>query len=144
MRVFSFFLIICFSALSCDKGIPYGDDAISGPLCAPIVISHEIYQDLDPNQASVSEVSIDGDCLIVKLGVSGCDSDHIINMISDGGIAESNPPQITFDFLDKNPQVCLAFFMIERHFDLAAIRDLIEDDIIIRFRNSEFSILYKE
>ncbi|MFT4534569.1 MAG: hypothetical protein ACJA1A_002889 [Saprospiraceae bacterium] len=144
MRVFPFFIITCFLALSCDKKTPYGDDAISGSPCTAVIISNEVYQDLDPNQASVSELSIEGDCLKVKLGVSGCDSDHMINMISNGGIAESNPPQITFDFQDENPQVCLAFFMIEREFDLVPIRDLIEDDIIIRFRNSEHSILYIE
>ena len=143
MRVFSFMLFFGLLFSSCDKGIPYGDDALSDPSCLPVIISNEIFQGLDPNQASVSEVSIEGDCLTVNLGVSGCDSDHIISMISDGGISESLPLQITFDFQDNNPQLCEAFFIIEHQFDLSAIRDLIEDDIMIRFRNSDHSILYK-
>jgi hypothetical protein len=142
MRVFSFLILFSVFALSCDKNLAYGD-GISVPDCTPVIISIENYQDLDPNQVFVSEVSLKGDCLTVNLGISGCDSDHVITMISSGAIAKSLPPQITFDFQDNNPQMCEAFFNIERQFDLSPIRQLIEDDIIIRFRNSEHSILYK-
>lgn len=143
MRLFFIILLFGVFALSCDKEIQSGDDVISALLCSPVIISSDFYQDLDSNQVSLTEVSIEGDCLTVKLGVSGCVLDRVINMISSGEIAESNPPQITFELQDEIPQLCQAFFMIERQFDLSPIRNLFEDDIIIRFRDSDKLILYK-
>lgn len=144
MRVFPFLFCFVFIAFSCDKKKTLGGDGISVPECEAVVISNSIFQDLAPNQATLIELSIEDDCLTLLLGISGCDADHTLNMISDGGIAESLPVQITFDFQDENPQDCEAYFELDRQFDLSPIRDLIEDDIIIRFRNSDSSILYKK
>lgn len=136
MRVFSFFLFFAFFLSSCDNN----EEQV--PYCSPIIISQELYQDLVPNQVNVTEVALDEDCLTVTMAISGCDNEHTINMISDGEIAESFPVQITFDFEDLNPQDCEALFMIDRQFDLSELRDLVEGDISIRFRNSDKSILY--
>ena len=143
MRVFPFLFFLVLLTLSCDKvHMPYGDEEVSMPECEEILISNSTFQDLMPNQATVIELSIEDDCLAVKLGIGGCDVDHMLNMISDGGIDESFPPQISFDFQDENPQDCEAYFEVDRQFDLSPIRDLVEEDVIIRFRNSELSILY--
>lgn len=141
MRVFSFLFCFVLLALSCDKEVP-NDEGTSVPECEAVIISNSIFQGLASNQATLIELSIEDDCLTVMLGISGCDADHTLNMISDGGIAESLPVQITFDFQDENPQDCEAYFVVERQFDISPIRDLIKDDIIIRFRNSNSSILY--
>ncbi|MGK0317476.1 MAG: hypothetical protein ACI86M_003720 [Saprospiraceae bacterium] len=143
MRVFIFLLIFSIFALSCDKKEPVDGDEISLPACAPVIISDEVFQDLDQNEAMVSEVSIYGDCLYLKMGVSGCDSNHVINMVSDGSIDDSLPLQITFDFQDENPQLCEAYFTLFRQYDLVPIRELVKGDIVIRFRNSELSIFYE-
>lgn len=143
MRVFSFLFCFMLLVLSCNKKVSYGDDGISVP-CKTVIISSSIFQDLNPNQVTVTELSIADDCIIATLGFGGCNADHEMKMISDGSIAESLPPQITFDFKDGNPQDCKAYFEVEHQFDLSPIRELIEDDIIIRFRNSDISVLYKK
>jgi len=141
MRVFPFIFCFVLLALSCNKKVTNGD-GMSTSECEAVIISNSIFQELEPNQAAISELSIEDDCLTLMLGFGGCDADHTFKMISDGGIAESLPVQITFDFQDEKPQDCKAYFEIETQFDLSPIRDLITDDIIIRFRNSDSSILY--
>lgn len=136
MRVFYFLFLSLFIA-SCDcSEDPQTDE------CKDIIISQSQFNNLDPNQASVSSLSIEDDCLTVMLGVGGCDTNHDIDMISDGSIAESFPPQITFDFKDLDLQACNAFFQIERQFDLSEIGSVQDGDIWINFRNSDIRILY--
>ena len=144
MRVFSLLLFFGVFSLSCNKEIKHSDDGVILPSCLPIIISSDIYKDLDPNQASVIELSIEEDCLTIMLGVNGCVYNYVINMVSDGSIAESLPPQITFDFQDENPLLCEAYITLERQYDLSPIRELVERDISIRFRNSDFSIIYQK
>ena len=136
MRVFSFLLVFSVLALSCDKEISS---------CTPVIISNEIYQDLDPNQVSVLEASIEDDCLYVDIGIGGCDPEHKINLITNGAFAPFDPTSyMFFDFQDENPQLCEAYFTLKRQYDLAPISELINEDIIIAFRNSAITVLYKK
>jgi hypothetical protein len=135
MRVFLCLLI--FLAFSCSDS-----DSNPSDSCIPVIFNESKFNSAQNFGVNLEEFSIDGSCLSVKLGVSGCDDDHTLEMVSDGSIAESLPPQITFDFYDKNPQACQAYFIVEREYDLSPIKELYEDEIIIRFRNSDKSLVY--
>ena len=138
MKVFIFLLFIGVFISSCDKE----DQGMSDTNCIPVIISTLQYSETPPGQVNIVEAEVSDDCLTVSLGVGGCDVNHTINMISDGGIDESFPSQITFDFKDEQPQLCQAYFVVERKFDLLPIRDLTDEDLIIRFRNSAVSVMY--
>ena len=127
MRVF--FCLLLSLLISCSDSM---DDT-----CVSIIIDQSIYNDSDFLQAHLIDYSLEEHCLTVTLSVGGCDADHDIEMVTDGAIAESNPPQITFDFLDKTPQTCYALVQLERSFDLTKISYLIEGDIVVRFRENE-------
>ena len=130
MRVF--YCLLLSLLISCSDS----DKPIDGT-CVPIVIDQSIFNDSDFLPANLIEYSLDENCLMVTLSVGGCDGNHDIDMVTDGAIAESDPPQITFDFRDNTPQSCYALFQLERSFDLTKISELIEGDIVVRFRENE-------
>ena len=69
-----------------------------------------------------------GLCLKVKLGVSGCDDAHDIELVSDGAVAPSDPAWVLFDFYDNNPQLCEAYFIIDNEYDLSPIKEKYGDE----------------
>jgi len=140
MRVFSFFIFLALVMFSCDKNSD--NENMSDSDCTPVIISQSIFQNLTQSQLSIDELSIDGDCLTIKMNLVGCDEDHTIDMITDGGIDESLPVQITFNLRDNKLQDCEAIFQIERQFDLLPVRKLVDGDIRLRFVNSDKTILY--
>ena len=83
------------------------------------------------------EYAIDDNCLKVKLQLSGCDANHAIEMVSDGRFNYTDPPRITFDFYDNNPQLCKALFIVDREYDLSFLKDEHNDDIIVIFRDNK-------
>lgn len=135
MRVF--LCLFIFLAYSCS------DNNDSAPEdCVPVSFDSSKFNSSANYGALINDFTIDGNCLSISLGVSGCDDVHPIEMVSDGAIAESFPPQITFDFYDGTPQDCEAIFTLDREFDLSPIRELYDGEIIIRFRNSDKSVTY--
>lgn len=140
MKLLVFVLFSGVFLSSCHKEIISQSDSN----CVPVVISQDDFLEIPAGQINITQANISDDCLTMTLGISGCDMNHTIKMISDGGIDESLPSQITFDFEDEEPQLCEAYFIIERQYDLLPIRVLTEEDIIIRFRNSALSVLYNK
>jgi hypothetical protein len=76
----------------------------------------------------IDSPTIDGNCLTVMLGYSGCNDGHEMSLITSGDIAESYPVQISFKFLDHNPQACQAFFTQEYQFDLSRLSEILTDE----------------
>lgn len=136
MRVFlCLFIFLVFSCSNSDTDSPDS--------CIPVIFDETKFNSTQNFGVKLDEYSINGSCLTVKLEISGCDDDHTIDMLSDGAIAESFPPQITFDFYDNNLQPCDAYFIVEREYDLSPIKELYDDgDIIIHFRNNDKSVHY--
>jgi hypothetical protein len=137
MRVF--LCLFVFLAFSCSDSDPDFTDT-----CIPVVFEINKFNSAPNYGANLTELSIDGSCLTVKLGVSGCDDDHELEMVSDGAFAKSFPPQVTFDFYAPNPQLCEAYFLIEKQYDLSPLDEFGEEDIIINFRNNDNSITYSQ
>lgn len=135
MRVF--LCLFVFLAFSCSDS-----DTTTSNDCKPVIFDSTKFNSIANFGVGLNDFTLDGDCLNVTISVSGCDEEHPIDMVSDGAIAESFPPQITFDFYDGTPQDCEALFVLERSFDLSPIRDLYDGEIIIVFRNNDKSITY--
>ena len=136
MRVF--FCLLLFTIISCSDS----DNPID-PNCTPVVIDESVFNQDSFNSAAYISHSLDGDCLTVRLGISGCSGDHEIEMVSDGAVMESFPPQMEFDFLDKNLEPCLAFFEVTRQFDLREIADLVSTEVHIGIRGQDGLIVYE-
>lgn len=133
MRVFfCLFLILCFSCSNNDSETPNS--------CVSIIFDESKFNSSENFGINLIEYSLEDFCLKVKLGVSGCDDNHIIDLVSDGAIAPSDPTIVFFDFYDNNPQLCEAYFTLDREFDLEPIQTKYNEDIIVGFRNNQGSI----
>lgn len=136
MRVYLYLFV--FLAFSCSDS-----DTDQSVTCVPVVLEQDKFNSAPNFGTNLNEFSLNGSCLTVKLGISGCDDDHILEMVSDGAIAKTNPPQITFDFYDNNIQDCEAYFIVEREYDLSPINELYDgEEIIVTFRNNDKSFTY--
>lgn len=131
MRVF--LCLFVFVIFSCSDSEP----ADSNGICDPIQVNESKFNSQQSPRVDLLEFELKENCLEVKLGVSGCDDNHTIDMVTDGFLAESLPPQITFDFYDNNLQDCEAYFTIDRSYDLTPIQEIYDGEIIIRFLNND-------
>ena len=97
-------IIVCFLILGLISCSDKDTDVLPSPRCeTAVVVDADLYNATDFEGADLIDFELDGDCLKVQLGVSGCDDNHTIQMITDGHFSFSLPPAITFDFLDENP-----------------------------------------
>jgi len=139
MRVFIFLFFFGFMITSCSED-PQSDN---NQTCTPVVISQSTFNSLEDDVYTIQDLTIEGDCLKIPISFSGCDDDHTFNMVTDGGVDESSPVQITFVLQDNNPQDCEALITIDTEHDLTPLQDLVEGDILIRFRDTDRTILYQ-
>ncbi len=107
-----------------------------------VIISQQEYQNASNDSSAIIDINIDGDCLNVKLGASGCDGNSwIIKLIDSGNIAESYPCQRTLKLSLDNKEECLAFISKEVSFDIKNLRIVGDDKVILNV--GEKSILYE-
>lgn len=141
---FSIFSLIAFTFLvfgSCSKQDNNSTDC--GEL---LLIDQDKYMDISMEPGLfISSPSIEGNCLTITLGYSGCNDGHHIELITSGDVAESYPVQIRFKFLDKDPQACLAFFTQEYQYDLSPLSEVLgtEDKARLIFVQDNQEILWE-
>ncbi len=132
MRVF--YCLLLFFCISCSQS-----DSHSPTDCTAIIADQAKFDSTVNFGPNLLEYTLDEFCLKVKLGVSGCDDNHLIEMVYNGTILKSLPPQVIVDFYDNDPQACEAYFELERQYDLSTLLTSSTDEIVIRFRNNETS-----
>ena len=126
-------LIICFFILfliSCSDT----DDDIA---CKPVIFDKEMFDSQDNFGLQLLDYKLEGNCLKVNLGFSGCSDDHKIELVTDGITPATDPFNvITCDFYDHNPEMCEAYFTVEKEFDIQPIRDRYDGQPEIILRNN--------
>lgn len=133
MRVFFCLFLALFYSCS-DK------DSDLRESCIPVLFDADKYNSSQNFGIDLIDYRLDELCLKVELGVSGCDDAHVIQLISNGAVAPSDPTVVYFDFYDENPQSCKAYFTIEKEYDMTPIKEKYAEDIIVLFRSNEGSI----
>lgn len=112
---------ICLLLSACG-----GDDDHPSVCGNHIIIDADQFNSITDNQLlNILNLSIEGECLNINIGFSGCDDDHDISLVTDGAVAESFPVQIFFKLSDANPQACTAYFEKEYSYDLEDLEDLV-------------------
>lgn len=117
-----FFSALFFLNTACsDDG---GDDTGRATNCDLFVeVNESKYENEQSMHGNIDNVSIQGDCLVVEYGASGCDGSTWQPMLIDAGvIMESFPPQRNVRFVLKNEEACLAYFQEVTSFDIAALQ----------------------
>jgi hypothetical protein len=137
MKNNAIFIILIFSLfLSCSK-----DDTNSSD-CESLIVSNGSFED---KGLVIDSIEFNGVEIKLKVGYSGCTNDHDIDLIWDGLVLETNPPQVNLLVVDNEDlEECLAFFVQEECYDLSSLLDQItsEDQMILNFyQDSTISIL---
>lgn len=108
-----------------------------------VVISADEFQNARYDLLTINNISINGDCLTIDFGSSGCDgSTWVMKLIDSEAIAESYPPQRSLRISFKNEELCDAYFTKTLSFDIKPLR-VSGNKVILHVENFEHPIIYE-
>lgn len=107
-----------------------------------VLISESEYQDAPNDPFSITDMKIEGDCLIVQISASGCDGNTwTVKLIDSGMIAESYPCQRTLRLSLDNKEECTAVPTKEVSFNIKDLQIIGNDKVTLHVSGQE--ILYE-
>ncbi|MTB50459.1 hypothetical protein [Lewinella sp. W8] len=123
---------------------PPDDDEPSNGLCPQAAfIDDDLFDNGQSANFQPTEMTVDGDCLFLTFGASGCSGDSwTFELVGGSAIAESLPPQRGIRFLLDNDEACLAFFTRTVQFDIVDLRAAGEESVTLNLMGSDLSVLY--
>ncbi len=141
-KIFSIVLIIlCFVNMKCEES---DNDVVNSSCDFISVIDKTQYDNLDTANFKFINVEIVDDCIIIKIGASGCSGDNWgFNLVDSGVVAESSPEQRYLKFELVNDEACLAYFERTISFDLLPLQVNGSNEIILHIENVDSSLNYK-
>lgn len=140
MKKLLFLALIGMNFLSCSKN----DKTLSPSVCEKeTLISAEQYLNSTSALFIINNISIDGNCLEISFGSSGCSGDTWEwEFIDSEAILESYPPQRNLKLSLKNEELCAAYITKEASFDISNLQ--VDGDMVyLNISNSNQSILYE-
>ena len=109
-----------------------------------VVIDENEYKNIQTANFEFINAEIIDDCLMIKIGASGCSSDNWgFNLVDSGAVAESSPEQRFLKFQLINDEACLAFFERTVSFNLKSLQVSGSNEIILNLNGFESSLNYK-
>lgn len=132
--LFLFLLIACGDNNECGESV---------------VISESRYRQrtVQDSLLAIRSIDLDGDCLTLTIGYSGCSQGHDIDLLTAGDVAESLPVQVTFRLNDKNGrEACQAYFEESYEFDLHPFTEMLtsEKEARLLFPDQGKEVLWKK
>lgn len=107
-----------------------------------VIISETEYKNAPNDPVTIAKIKIEGDCLKITFGASGCDgSTWIVKLIDSGMIAESYPCQRTLRLSLDNKEACLAVLGKEISFNIKDLQIDGNEKVILHVSGKE--ILYE-
>lgn len=142
MKKISFlvFVMCCFLSTQCDDDIVDDIDNLCDDI---VVIDNVAYDTIQSDSFQFTDVTINGDCLSITIGASGCDGNSwSFVLVDSGAVAESSPEQrfLKFEFL--NTELCAAFFERTISFNLEPLRISGSNEIILNLDGWEAPLNY--
>lgn len=113
------------------------------PFCdKEVIISAEEYESPPNDHVTITNVKIEGDCLILKYVASGCDeSAWVVKLMDAGIVAESYPVQRTLRLSLENKEMCSAYIGKETSFDRSKLQVQGKDKVSLPIADQ--NILYE-
>ncbi|MFD1162857.1 hypothetical protein [Hwangdonia seohaensis] len=120
------------------------DDIVDLDCDFAVAIDKEKYDGLETASFKIISAEIIDDCLVIKIGASGCSTDNwSFNLVDSGAIAESSPEQRYLKFQLINNEVCLAYFEKTISFNLKPLQiDNSVNEVILHIEGLESSLNY--
>ncbi|MBK3518058.1 hypothetical protein [Carboxylicivirga marina] len=132
-------LIIISIGLSCDSD----DDTINKTCEEKIIVSSETYLNAPDDHLNINAVRIEGNCLIIDFGSSGCDgSTWELKLLDADVILESYPPQRNIRLSLKNMELCDAYFSKEIAYDISELQ-VGGNKVILNIKGYDEKVLYE-
>ncbi|MEO1253758.1 MAG: hypothetical protein AAFY41_02560 [Bacteroidota bacterium] len=99
------------------------DDKVESS-CGPRAIISEDFDTAPSNDFTIADAFIDGHCLAIEIGASGCDGESwATDLLVSTVVLFSDPPQVGIRMTLKNEELCQAFFKRTFYFDLRSLEE---------------------
>ena len=107
-----------------------------------VIISQTEYNNAPNHHVIILDMNIEGNCLKIKFGTSGCSSDNwTVKLIDMGIVAESMPCQRTLRLSLNHIGICAAYFEKEMSFNIESLQ--IKGNRSVQLNIGGKSILYE-
>ena len=118
------FLAIGLALLfSCARQSQKPIDTDPGNCESATVVNSDKFSQKSPAGFTITKAEIKGDCLEITITASGCDGKTWkAELVSDGAVAESYPPQMYLKVLLTSSEECLAVLSKEFSYNLKSLR----------------------
>lgn len=137
---FALFVLIGTLLISCstDDNLPNDCDSTSE------VIAEERFDTINTSNYVVSDVQLNGNCLEITIGSSGCDPDlWELNLYNTDAFYDIYPLQRSVKIELINDQICLAFFQKTISFNLIPFQLEIQNELPLNIEGWNEQIIYE-
>lgn len=143
MKKFLGYLVLGVFVFNCSS-----DDSSPAPVQSECdkyakVVTENQYNQISTESYTITNVSIDEDCLSVTLSSSGCDgSTWIMDLYSDNVYFDSDPLQRRVKVGLENPEACSALVTKTLSFDLRPYRLVGQNQVPLQIEGWETTVVY--
>jgi len=108
-----------------------------------VIISADGYLNAPDDHLNINNIEINGDCLVIDFGSSGCHgSTWELKLIDEGIILESYPPQRNLRLSLKNEEVCDAYFTKEVSYNISSLQ-VGGEKVLLNIKGYDEQVLYE-
>lgn len=88
-----------------------------------VTIDETLYQTVNTTNYNIINAKINGDCLEIKFGASGCNGNTwVVQLVDSKGVIDLNPRTRLLKFSLTNNELCTAAFQRTISFDIKPLR----------------------
>lgn len=130
-------LMIALSLNACEK-----NDLVSLECDKKVIVNDYQYLNAPSDPVTILESEINGDCLKIKFGASGCNGDNWkVKLVASESVIKTLPPKREVRLSMENEEMCQAYFVKEMTFDVKDLRSS-EDKTFLIMVNADTTLLY--
>jgi hypothetical protein len=123
MKSKTLFVVIAALLLGCAKNQKATNKTANQACGATVVVSQSAYNGVNTVNYSITNAVINGNCLEITFGSSGCSGGTwVTKLVDSGAILDSNPMQRMLKLDLTNNELCTAVFTKTVSFDISPLK----------------------
>ena len=133
------FTLLLFYISSCTPKM-----AEPTPACGPqVMVDEKAFTDTESANYTLLSYSVEGDCLSIEVGASGCSEDlWNVKLLASEYVLETYPVQQPLRFILKNEQMCQAYFTKTFKFDISALKQKGGNEVSLNIEGVKEPLMY--
>jgi len=117
-------LVLSICALVFIVSCNNDDDESNSECDFNTIVDLELYEEPSPSTYTIVDAEINGSCLEITIGASGCDGQNWnVNLVSDYPISVMDFASSNISLKLTNPEICLAYFTNTYSFDISELTE---------------------